>query len=81
MNSMERTVLDDMRQLARKTAALTRAAEDVLDYVHVGDAESRQHLEDLGHLLDSATETATTINDVGLQLSRDVCSNCRRRRA
>jgi hypothetical protein len=55
MTSTEMDAFDELRQLARKTAALTRAAESVLDNViEVDDDESRARLEDLAHLLGAA---------------------------
>jgi hypothetical protein len=82
MTSMEMTAFDEMRQLARKTAALTRAAENMLDAViEVDDDESRSRLEDLAHLIGAASEAADATVDAGAQLALDVCGNRRRQDA
>ena len=82
MTSTEMNAFDDLRQLARKTAALTRAAEHVLDEVIlVDDDESRARLEDLAHLLGAATEAADATVEVGVQLALDVCNTRRRQDA
>lgn len=82
MTSTEMNAFDDLRQLARKTAALTRAAEHVLDEVIlVDDEESRARLEDLAHLLGAASEAASATVDAGVQLALDVCNNRRRQDA
>jgi hypothetical protein len=52
MTSMEKNALDEVRQLARKTAALTREAEDMLnELVQADDDERRAWLEDLANPL------------------------------
>lgn len=82
MTSTEMDAFDDLRQLARKTAALTRAAENVLDAViRVDDDESRARLEDLAHLLGAAAEAADATVEAGVQLALDVCNNRRRQDA
>ena len=59
MTSTEMNAFDDLRQLARKTATLTRAAEHVLDEVIlVDDDESRARLEDLAHLIGACGQGA-----------------------
>ena len=73
---------DDVRVLVRKTAALTRAAENVLDAViEVDDDESRRRLENLAHLIGAAAEAADATVEAGVQLAMDVCSNRRRQDA
>jgi hypothetical protein len=80
MTSTEMDAFDEMRLLARKTAALTRAAENVLDAViQVDDEESRARLEDLAHLLGAASEAAGATVEVGVQLALDFCSDGRRK--
>lgn len=79
MTSMEMTAFDEIRQLARKTAAFTRAAENVLDDVfEVRDEETRSRLEDLAHLIGAASEAADATVEAGLQLAIDACNNRRR---
>ena len=69
MTSTEMNALDEMRQLARKTAALSRAAESILDSViQVNDDESRARLEDLAHLVGATREAADATVDAGTQL-------------
>ena len=82
MTSMEMDAFDELRLLARKTAALTRAAENVLDAViQVDNEDSRTRLEDLAHLLGAASETADATVEVGVQLALDLCSADRREEA
>ena len=82
MTSTEMNAFDDLRQLARKTAALTRAAEHVLDNViQVDDEESRARLEDLAHLLGAASEAADATVEAGVQLALDVYNTRRRQDA
>ena len=82
MTSTEMDAFDELRLLARKTAALTRAAENVLDAViHVDDEESRARLEDLAHLLGAASEAADATVEVGAQLALDLCGDGRRKGA
>jgi hypothetical protein len=82
MTSTEMNAFDDLRQLARKTAALTRAAEHILDEVIlVDDDESRARLEDLAHLIGAASEAADATVEAGVQLALDVCNNHRRQDA
>jgi geranylgeranyl pyrophosphate synthase len=82
MTSTEMDAFDEMRLLARKTAALTRAAENVLDAViQVEDDDSRTRLEDLAHLLGAASEAADATVEVGVQLAMDLCSDGRRKEA
>lgn len=76
MTSTEMNAFDDLRELARKTAALTRAAEGILDdVILVDDDESRARLEDLAHLLGAASEAASATVDAGIELARSVCNN------
>jgi hypothetical protein len=78
MTSTEINAFDELRQLARKTAALARAAEGVLDEpLHVDDEESRARLEDLAHLLGAATDAADATVEAGIQLALDVCTGRR----
>jgi geranylgeranyl pyrophosphate synthase len=82
MTSMEMDTFDELRLLARKTAALTRAAENVLDAViQVDDEDSRTRLEDLAHLLGAASEAADATVEVGVQLALELCSAGRRTEA
>ena len=82
MTSTEMDAFDDLRVLARKTAALTRAAENVLDAViDVDDDEGRKRLEDLAHLLGAAAEAADATVEAGVQLALDVSNNRRRQDA
>jgi hypothetical protein len=67
---------DEMRLLARKTAALTRAAENLLDgVIDVGDDDSRKRLEDLSHLVGAAAEAADATVDAGVQLAHAVTNH------
>jgi hypothetical protein len=62
---------DEMRQLARKTAALSRAAETILDTViQVNDDESRARLEDLAHLVGATREAADATVEAGAQVEQ-----------
>ena len=80
MTSSEMNALDEMRQLARKTAALTRAAENVLDNViNVDDDESRARLEDLAHLVGAAREAADATVEAGAELESVGFNNSRGR--
>jgi hypothetical protein len=82
MTSMEMDAFDELRLLARKTAALTRAAENVLDAViQVDDEDSRTRLEDLAHLLGAASEAADATVEIGVQLALDLSSADRREEA
>ena len=82
MTSEEMDAFDEVRVLARKTAALTRAAENVLDAViEVDDDESRKRLEDLAHLLGAAADAADATVEAGVQLAMDVCKSPRRQDA
>ena len=82
MTSTEMNAFDEVRQLARKTAALTRAAENILDeFVQVDDDEGRARLEDLAHLLGAAREAADATVEAGAELALDVCNNRRRQDA
>jgi geranylgeranyl pyrophosphate synthase len=82
MTSMEMDAFDELRLLARKTAALTRAAENVLDTViQVDDEDSRTRLEDLAHLLGAASEAADATVEVGVRLALDLGGDGRRREA
>ena len=82
MTSMEMDTFDELRLLARKTAALTRAAENVLDAViQVDDEDSRTRLEDLAHLLGAASEAADATVEIGVQLALDLSSADRREEA
>jgi hypothetical protein len=69
MTSAEYNAFDEMRQLARKTAALVRAAENVLaSPINVSDDESRVRRDDLADLLDAALEAANATVEAGAQL-------------
>ena len=82
MTSTAMNAFDELRQLARKTAALARAAENVLDQTIVVDNdESRARLEDLAHLLGAASEAADATVEAGVQLVLDACNNRRRQDA
>jgi hypothetical protein len=82
MTSEEMHAFDEVRVLARKTAALTRAAETVLDaVVEVDDDDSRERLEDLAHLIGAAAEAANAAVEAGVRLALDVCNNRRRQDA
>jgi hypothetical protein len=78
MTSTEMNALDEMRQLARKTAALARAAENLLDDVIPVDDESRAKLEDLCHLVGATAEAADATYAAGAVLEIDA-RNTRRR--
>lgn len=76
MMSAEMDAFDEMRLLARKTAALTRAAENLLDgVIDVDDEDSRKRLEDLAHLLGAAAEAADATVEAGVQLALDLSNN------
>ena len=76
MTSTEMDAFDEMRQFARKTAALTRAAESVLDgVIRVEDDRSRTRLEDLAHLVGAALEAADATVNAGTQLERETFSS------
>jgi hypothetical protein len=69
MTSAEYNAFDEMRQLARKTAALVRAAENVLaSPISVSDDESRARRDDLADLLDAALEAANATVEAGARL-------------
>jgi hypothetical protein len=70
--------LDEMRQLARKTAALARAAENLLDDVILVDDDSRTKLDDLCHLIGATAEAADATYEAGVELEMDA-RNTRRR--
>jgi len=78
MTSTEMNALDEMRQLARKTAALARAAENILDDVIHVDDESRAKLDDLAHLVGATAEAAAATYKAGVDLEMDA-RNTRRR--
>jgi hypothetical protein len=78
MTSTEMNALDEIRQLARKTAALARAAENLLDGVIHVDDESRAKLEDLCHLVGATAEAADATYEAGVELEMDA-PNPRRR--
>jgi hypothetical protein len=71
MTGTELTALDEMRQLARKPAALARAAESLLDDVVPVDDASRARLEDLAHLVGATAEAANATVDAGVKLDMD----------
>jgi hypothetical protein len=71
MTSPEMNALDEMRQLARKTAALARAAESLLDDVILVDDESRTKLEDLCQLVGATAEAADATCEAGVALEID----------
>jgi hypothetical protein len=70
--------LDEMRQLARKTAALARVAENLLDEVILVDDDSRTKLDDLCHLVGATAEAADATYEAGVELEMDA-RNTRRR--
>ena len=78
MTSTEMNALDELRQLARKTAALARAAENLLDDVIHVDEDSRAKLEDLCHLVGATAEAADATYEAGVELEMDA-RNPRRR--
>ena len=71
MTSMDMDALDEMRLLAKKTAALARAAESLLDDVVAIAAEGRAKFEDLAYLLGATAEAAeaTALCSTELELS------------
>lgn len=71
MTSTELNAIDEMRQLARKTAALARAAESLIDDVVPVDDDSRVRLEDLAHLIGATAEAADATFHAGVQLEVD----------
>ena len=78
MTPAELTAFDEMRQLARKTAALARAAENILDAViEVQGEDSRTRLEDLAHLLGATTEAADATVEAGTQLALETSNRHR----
>lgn len=77
MTSTEMNALDEMRQLARKTAALARAAENILDAVIHVDNESGTKLDDLAHLVGATAEAAAATYEAGVDLEMDA-RNARR---
>ena len=82
MTGIEMNAFDEMCQLARKTAALARAAANALDtVVEVDDIESRARLEDLAHLLGAASEAADATVDAGVKLAFEACNSRRRQDA
>lgn len=82
MTSAEIEAFDEMCQLARKTAALSRAAENVLDNViEIDDDESRARLEDLAHLLGATAEAANATVEAGVQLGLEAYNSRRRQDA
>jgi len=82
MTSTELNALDEIRQLAAKTAALARAAVALLDDVVLDDAvleddvledDAKQvRLEDLAHLVGAAAEAADETVNAGVKLEMDV---------
>lgn len=71
MTSTELNAVDEMRQLARKTAAFARAAESLLDEVVPVDDGSRARLEDLAHLVGATAEAADATVNAGVKLEMD----------
>jgi len=71
MTSTEMNAIDEMRQLARKTAALARAAEKLLDDVILVDNKSRTKLNDLCHLVGATAEAADATCEAGAVLEMD----------
>ena len=71
MTSTEMDALDEMRQLARKTAALARAAEKLLDDVILVDDDSRSKFDDLCHLVGATAEAADATYEAGVELEMD----------
>ena len=68
MTSMDLDALDEMRLLAKKTAALARAAESLLDDVVAIAAESQAKFDDLAHLLGATAEAAEAVAQCGTEL-------------
>jgi hypothetical protein len=69
MTSAEYNAFNKMRQQARKTAALMRAAENVLaNPIRVSDDESRARRDDLAELLSAALEASDATVEAGAQL-------------
>jgi hypothetical protein len=80
MTSTEMSALSEMHALARKTAALARVAESMLDTViEADDYETRERLEDLSYLLGATSESADAAVAVGRQMMQDIFSSNRRR--
>ena len=71
MTSTELNAVDELGQLARKTAALARAAASMLDDVVPVDDDSRKRLEDLAHLLGATAEAADATFKAGVRLEMD----------
>lgn len=72
MNSMDMDALDEMRLLAKKTAALARAAETLLDDVIAIAAEGRAKFEDLAHLLGATAEAAEATAQCSTELELSI---------
>ena len=70
MTSAEYNAFDEMRQLAKKTAALMRAAENVHASSPIGlsDDERRVQRDDLAELLGAALEAADATVEAGARL-------------
>lgn len=69
MTSTELNAFDEMRQLAKKTAALLRAAEDVhASPKSVRDDKRRAGRDDLAQLLGAALEAANATVEAADQL-------------
>lgn len=81
MTSTEMDALDEMRLLARKTAALARAAESLLDDVIPVADEGRAKLEDLVHLLGATAEAAEATAQCGADLEMHTCASHDRQEA
>jgi hypothetical protein len=72
MTSVDMDALDEMRLQAKKTAALARAAESLLDDVVAIAAESQAKFEDLAHLVGATAEAAEAIAECGSELELSV---------
>jgi hypothetical protein len=71
MTSTELNAVDEMRQLARQTVALARAAASMLDDVVPVDDDSRVRLEDLAHVLGVTAGAADATFKASVQLEMD----------
>lgn len=75
MTSTDLDALDELRLLARKTAAFARAAENILDDVIIADDDGRTRLEDLAHLIGATAEAAHATYEAGVELESIIRSH------
>lgn len=68
MTSIDLDALDELRLLARKTAAFARAAEHILDDVLISSDDGRTRLEDLAHLIGATADAADATYEAGVEL-------------